>query len=59
VGTVADGTLAHVAQVNGTWVRVVTAEGSPIDGWVDDFFPAVSSIWSASPVVPGASTDGS
>lgn len=24
VGTVADGTLAHVAQVNGTWVRVVT-----------------------------------
>lgn len=38
VGTVADGTLAHVTRTDGAWVHVVTAEGTPAEGWVDDFF---------------------
>jgi hypothetical protein len=38
VGTVVDGTLAHVTETEGSWVHVVTAEGRPVDGWVDDFF---------------------
>ncbi len=38
VGTVADGTLAHVAGTDGSWLHLVTAEGRPVDGWVDDFF---------------------
>ena len=37
VGTVADGTLAHVQEIDGSWLHVVTAEGAPVDGWVDDF----------------------
>ena len=37
VGTVADGTLAHVQEIHGSWLHVVTAEGVPVDGWVDDF----------------------
>ena len=38
VGTVADGTLAHVAGTDGSWLHVVAAEGRPVDGWMDDFF---------------------
>ena len=38
VGRIADGTLAHVTEVDGTWLHVVAAEGRPVDGWVDDFF---------------------
>lgn len=38
VGIVADGTLAHVTETDGSWLHVVTAEGRPVDGWVDDFF---------------------
>ncbi len=37
VGEVADGTLAHVTEIDGTWLHVVSAEGRPVDGWVDDF----------------------
>lgn len=38
VGTVADGTLAHVEEIDGSWLHVVSAEGRPVvDGWVDDF----------------------
>ncbi len=37
-GTVADGTLAHVTRVEGSWLQVVTAEGPAVRGWVDDFF---------------------
>ena len=38
VGTVADGTLAHVTEIDGSWLHVVSAEGRPVvDGWVDDF----------------------
>lgn len=36
-GTVADGTLAHVQEIDGTWLHLVTAEGKPVDGWADDF----------------------
>ena len=38
VGGIADGTLAHVTEVDGTWLHVVGAEGRPVDGWVDDFY---------------------
>lgn len=38
VATVPDGTLAHVTETDGSWLHVVTAEGRPVDGWVDDFF---------------------
>jgi hypothetical protein len=38
VGGIADGTLAHVTGIDGTWLHVVSAEGAPVDGWVDDFF---------------------
>lgn len=37
VGTVPDGTLANVAETDGTWLHLVTAEGAPVEGWVDDF----------------------
>jgi hypothetical protein len=37
-GAVPDGTLAHVTGTDGSWLHVVTAEGRPVDGWVDDFF---------------------
>lgn len=37
-GTVRDGTLAHVAGTDGSWLHVVTAEGRPVEGWVDDFY---------------------
>lgn len=35
---IADGTLVHVAEVEGTWLEVSTAEGPPARGWVDDYF---------------------
>lgn len=38
VGAVVDGTLAHVTESDGSWLHVVTAEGTLVDGWVDDFF---------------------
>jgi hypothetical protein len=38
VGTVPDGTLAHVTRTDGSWLHVVAAEGRPVDGWVDDFY---------------------
>lgn len=37
-GQVPDGTLAHVEEVRGTWLRVRTVEGPTAQGWVDDFF---------------------
>lgn len=37
VGGIADGTLAHVRKIDGTWLHVVSAEGSAVTGWVDDF----------------------
>lgn len=37
VGGIADGTLAHVTEIAGTWLHVVSAEGRPARGWVDDF----------------------
>ncbi len=37
VGTVPDGTLAHVSESDGSWLHVVSAEGTPVDGWVDDY----------------------
>jgi hypothetical protein len=37
VGGIVDGTLAHVTEIDGTWLHVVSAEGRPADGWVDDF----------------------
>ncbi|MGZ4436493.1 MAG: hypothetical protein ACXVW6_02565 [Nocardioidaceae bacterium] len=38
VAAVADGTLAHVQEIDGSWLHVVSAEGRPVvDGWVDDF----------------------
>jgi hypothetical protein len=38
VGGIPDGTLAHVIEVDGTWLRVVTAEEVAVDGWVDDYY---------------------
>lgn len=38
VGEVADGTLVHVTRIEGSWLRVATAEGPAAAGWVDDFF---------------------
>jgi hypothetical protein len=38
VGEIADGTLVHVSDVEGTWLRVSTAEGPAAEGWVDDYF---------------------
>lgn len=38
VGTVAEGTLARVEDADGSWLRVASAEGPPVQGWVDDFF---------------------
>lgn len=64
VGTVADGTLAHVKETDGSWLRVVTAEGRPVEGWVDDFFlrgvvhlvgpaPSCRALVRGRPVTPG------
>jgi hypothetical protein len=36
-GEVRDGTLARVVAIEGTWLRVRTLEGPPVQGWVDDF----------------------
>ena len=33
-----DGTLARVVQADGQWMRIETAEGKPVSGWIDDFF---------------------
>lgn len=38
VGSVPDGTLARVSRIRGSWLHVATAEGPPVQGWVDDFF---------------------
>ncbi|HSE07941.1 MAG TPA: hypothetical protein VLB29_04705 [Nocardioidaceae bacterium] len=38
VGRVADGTLARVRHIDGQMLEVVTAEGEPVTGWVDDFY---------------------
>lgn len=38
VGSVRDGTLARVSRIRGSWLHVATAEGRPVQGWVDDFF---------------------
>lgn len=38
VGRIADGTLVHVTGIEGTWLRVATAEGRAVQGWVDDYF---------------------
>lgn len=37
-GRVPDGTLARVVQADGQWMRIETAEGQPVSGWIDDFF---------------------
>ena len=37
VGRIADGTLAHVREIDGTWLHLVTAEGEAVEGWIDDF----------------------
>lgn len=37
-GAVADGTLVHVTRIEGSWLRVTTAEGPSAAGWVDDYF---------------------
>jgi hypothetical protein len=37
-GTIPDGTLAHVSEIEGQMLEVVTAEGDPVTGWVDDFY---------------------
>lgn len=37
-GRIPDGTLARVVQSDGQWMRVETAEGKPVSGWIDDFF---------------------
>ena len=37
-GEVADGTLVHVTRIEGSWLRVTTAEGPAAAGWVDDYF---------------------
>lgn len=36
-GSIPDGTLAQVRQIDGQMLEVVTAEGTPVTGWVDDF----------------------
>lgn len=38
VGRVPDGTLAHVLSTDGQWLRIRTADGRPVTGWIDDFF---------------------
>lgn len=38
VGEVADSTLVHVTRIEGSWLRVTTAEGPAAEGWVDDYF---------------------
>lgn len=37
-GSIPDGTLAHVRKIHGQMLEVVTAEGTPVTGWVDDFY---------------------
>lgn len=37
-GRIPDGTLARVVQADGQWMRIETAEGKPVSGWIDDFF---------------------
>lgn len=37
-GTIPDGTLAHVSEIEGQMLEVVTAEGEAVTGWVDDFY---------------------
>lgn len=37
VGAVADGTLVRVVEVAGSWHRVRSAEGPPVEGWLDDY----------------------
>jgi hypothetical protein len=36
-GSIPDGTFAHVREIDGQMLEVVTAEGNPVTGWVDDF----------------------
>ena len=38
VGSVADGSLARVQQIEGQMLEVATLEGDPVTGWVDDFY---------------------
>ena len=37
-GSIPDGTLVHVRKIDGQMLEVVTAEGTPVTGWVDDFY---------------------
>ena len=37
VARVADATLVHVTEISGSWLHVVSAEGKPATGWIDDF----------------------
>lgn len=37
VGRIKEGTLAHVREIDGTWLHLVTAEGEAVQGWIDDF----------------------
>jgi hypothetical protein len=37
-GRIPDGTLAHVSEIEGQMLQVVTAEGEQVTGWVDDFY---------------------
>lgn len=38
VSAIPDGTLARVVEVEGQWLRVETAEGAPVTGWINDFY---------------------
>ena len=38
VAEVRDATLLRVTETDGTWQHVVTAEGSRVAGWIDDFY---------------------
>jgi hypothetical protein len=37
-GGIADGHMARVLEVRGTWLRLESLDQPTVDGWVDDFF---------------------
>lgn len=38
VASVQDGTLVHVVEVRGEWLRVRALEGASVEGWVNDYY---------------------
>lgn len=38
VGEVHDGTLVHVLEEHGEWLRVRTVEGPAAEGWINDYY---------------------